>query len=175
MAVDPELLNILVCPECKTTVHLVKQDTALKCERCHRVYPIKDDIPVMLVDEATVERQCNREYMELILEKLQDYDVVVSMACGAGAQLLAAQGYPKEMIEDMGGAGTRTIKMRGGMGLLGVLGKYASLRDAYASIDKAIELNGVAVDFNLKSFAWGRRAAADLEQVRRLLQAGRPN
>ena len=55
MAVDPELLNILVCPECKTTVHLVKQDTALKCERCHRVYPIKDDIPVMLVDEATIE------------------------------------------------------------------------------------------------------------------------
>lgn len=55
MAVDPELLNILVCPECKTPVRLVKQDTALKCERCHRVYPIKDDIPVMLIDEATVE------------------------------------------------------------------------------------------------------------------------
>ena len=55
MAVDPELLSILVCPECKTAVHLVKQDTALKCERCHRVYPIKDDIPVMLIDEATVE------------------------------------------------------------------------------------------------------------------------
>jgi uncharacterized protein YbaR (Trm112 family) len=55
MAVDPELLSILVCPECKTPVRLVKQDTALKCERCHRVYPIKDDIPVMLIDEATVE------------------------------------------------------------------------------------------------------------------------
>lgn len=55
MAVDPELLNILVCPECKTPVHLVKQDTALKCDRCHRVYPIKDDIPVMLIDEATIE------------------------------------------------------------------------------------------------------------------------
>jgi len=55
MAVDPELLSILVCPECKTPVHLVKQETALKCERCHRVYPIKDDIPVMLIDEATVE------------------------------------------------------------------------------------------------------------------------
>src|ERR1044071_3427485 len=46
----------------------------------------------------------------------------------AGAQLLEAQGYPKEMIEDMGGAGTRTIKMRGGMGLLGVLGKYGMYR-----------------------------------------------
>jgi uncharacterized protein YbaR (Trm112 family) len=36
-------------------VALVKNDTALRCERCHRVYPIKDDIPVMLVDEATIE------------------------------------------------------------------------------------------------------------------------
>ena len=46
----------------------------------------------------------------------------------AGAKLLEAQGYPKEMIDDMGGAGTRTIKMRGGMGLLGVLGKYGMYR-----------------------------------------------
>ena len=55
MAVDPALLEILVCPECKTPVTLVKNGTALKCERCRRVYPIKDDIPVMLVDEATIE------------------------------------------------------------------------------------------------------------------------
>jgi indolepyruvate ferredoxin oxidoreductase len=37
-----------------------------------------------------------------------------------------------------------------------------------ASLERAIELNGVAVDFNLKSFLWGRRAAADLERVRRV-------
>jgi uncharacterized protein YbaR (Trm112 family) len=55
MAVDPGLLEILVCPACKTPVRLVKKDTALKCDKCHRVYPIKDDIPVMLIDEATVE------------------------------------------------------------------------------------------------------------------------
>ena len=55
MAVDPELLEILVCPACKSPVQLVKNDTALKCGQCHRVYPIKDDIPVMLIDEATVE------------------------------------------------------------------------------------------------------------------------
>ena len=46
----------------------------------------------------------------------------------AGAGLLQSQGYPKEMIDDMSGAGTRTIKMRGGMGLLGVLGKYGMYR-----------------------------------------------
>jgi hypothetical protein len=55
MAVDPELLEILACPNCKTKVDLVKNGTALKCAQCKRVYPIKDDIPVMLLDEATVE------------------------------------------------------------------------------------------------------------------------
>lgn len=55
MSVDPELLAILACPVCKTEVVLVKDGTALKCKTCHRVYPIKDDIPVMLVDEATTE------------------------------------------------------------------------------------------------------------------------
>ncbi len=55
MAVDPELLEILACPNCKTPVALVKNGTALKCATCHRVYPIKDDIPVMLIDEATIE------------------------------------------------------------------------------------------------------------------------
>ena len=55
MPVDPELLEILVCPACKTPVQLVNDGSALKCNQCHRVYPIKDDIPVMLIDEATVE------------------------------------------------------------------------------------------------------------------------
>ena len=55
MAVDAELLQILACPACKTPVELVKDGAALKCQQCHRVYPIKDDIPVMLIDEATVE------------------------------------------------------------------------------------------------------------------------
>jgi uncharacterized protein YbaR (Trm112 family) len=56
MPVDPELLDILACPNCKTKVELVKNGTALKCAQCKRVYPIKDDIPVMLIDEATIEQ-----------------------------------------------------------------------------------------------------------------------
>jgi uncharacterized protein YbaR (Trm112 family) len=55
MVVDPELLEILACPNCKTPVTVVKNGTALKCATCKRVYPIKDDIPVMLIDEATIE------------------------------------------------------------------------------------------------------------------------
>jgi uncharacterized protein len=55
MAIDPELLEILACPLCKTAVTLVKDGSALRCGTCKRVYPIKDDIPVMLLDEATIE------------------------------------------------------------------------------------------------------------------------
>jgi uncharacterized protein YbaR (Trm112 family) len=55
MPIDTELLEILACPNCKTPVTLVKNGAALKCGQCHRVYPIKDDIPVMLIDEATIE------------------------------------------------------------------------------------------------------------------------
>ena len=55
MAIDPELLEILACPNCKTPVALVRNGTALKCATCKRVYPIKDDIPVMLIDEAAIE------------------------------------------------------------------------------------------------------------------------
>jgi len=55
MPVSPELLEILVCPACKDVpVVLVDDDTGLKCGRCQRIYPIKDDIPVMLIDEATI-------------------------------------------------------------------------------------------------------------------------
>jgi len=55
MAIDPELLEILACPKCKTAVVLVDNNSGLKCRTCRRVYPIKDDIPVMLIDEARIE------------------------------------------------------------------------------------------------------------------------
>jgi uncharacterized protein len=55
MALDPDLLEILVCPACKTPVTLVKDGTALKCASCKRVYAITNDIPNMLIDEATIE------------------------------------------------------------------------------------------------------------------------
>jgi LSD1 subclass zinc finger protein len=55
MPVDPDLLAILACPSCKTPITLVKNGSALKCATCRRVFPIKDDIPVLLVDEAVVE------------------------------------------------------------------------------------------------------------------------
>lgn len=46
-----EILEIVVCPKCKGKVTLEK-NKGLKCEACKLLYPIKDNIPVMLVDEA---------------------------------------------------------------------------------------------------------------------------
>lgn len=48
--IDKELLEILACPLCKTPVEL-KEDR-LVCTKCGRRYPIRDGIPVMLVEEA---------------------------------------------------------------------------------------------------------------------------
>jgi uncharacterized protein YbaR (Trm112 family) len=55
MSIDPKLLQILACPSCKTEVKLTEDEKGLKCIKCSRVYPIRDDIPVMLIDEASVE------------------------------------------------------------------------------------------------------------------------
>jgi len=48
---DKELLNILACPACKASVEL--KDNKLHCTNCKRKYPIKDGIPVMLIEEST--------------------------------------------------------------------------------------------------------------------------
>ncbi|MEK7241769.1 MAG: Trm112 family protein [Planctomycetota bacterium] len=50
--IDKELLEILACPLCKTEVKL--EGEKIVCTRCGRRYPIKDDIPIMLVEEAEV-------------------------------------------------------------------------------------------------------------------------
>ncbi|PYV43114.1 MAG: hypothetical protein DMG09_01060 [Acidobacteria bacterium] len=55
MAISKELLEILACPLCKERVKPTPDGSGLKCVKCHRVYPIRDDVPVMLVDEATIE------------------------------------------------------------------------------------------------------------------------
>jgi hypothetical protein len=55
MAISKELLEILVCPLCKAALELKADESGLKCTQCHRVYPIRDEIPVMLTDEARIE------------------------------------------------------------------------------------------------------------------------
>ncbi len=55
VALDAELLKILVCPLCKTPVTPTADEKGLRCGTCRRVYPVRDDIPIMLVDEARIE------------------------------------------------------------------------------------------------------------------------
>lgn len=55
MAISQDLLEILVCPVDKAKVELKADGSGLKCVECKRVYPVRDDIPVMLVDESRVE------------------------------------------------------------------------------------------------------------------------
>ena len=57
MSLDPQLLEILACPVCKKDLKMTADDKGLKCVKCHRVYPIKDNIPVMLIDEATIDSE----------------------------------------------------------------------------------------------------------------------
>jgi len=52
MAISKELLDILACPKCKGDVNLTEKQDGLVCHACKLMYPIKDDIPVMLIDEA---------------------------------------------------------------------------------------------------------------------------
>lgn len=55
MPISEQLLEILVCPACRARVEIKADKSGLKCVECKRVYPIRDDIPVMLIDEATIE------------------------------------------------------------------------------------------------------------------------
>ncbi len=52
MALNQELLDILACPKCKGDIHLSDTGDGLICDSCKLIYEIRDDIPVMLIDEA---------------------------------------------------------------------------------------------------------------------------
>ena len=53
MALDPQLLEILACPEDKGPLYYLADEDTLYNPRLHRRYDVRDDIPVMLIDEAT--------------------------------------------------------------------------------------------------------------------------
>jgi hypothetical protein len=52
MALSKELLDILACPKCKGEIVLVDDQSGLVCHGCALKYPIREGIPVMLIDEA---------------------------------------------------------------------------------------------------------------------------
>ena len=52
MTISEELLEILACPKCKGEIHLNETKDGLICDLCRLLYEIRDDIPIMLIDEA---------------------------------------------------------------------------------------------------------------------------
>jgi uncharacterized protein YbaR (Trm112 family) len=52
MAISKELLDILACPKCKGDLRLNDAEDGLICESCKLIYEIKDEIPIMLIEEA---------------------------------------------------------------------------------------------------------------------------
>jgi len=57
MEVPKFALDILVCPVCKARVELLSDQSGIKCSACGRVYPVRDEIPVMLAEEAKLEQK----------------------------------------------------------------------------------------------------------------------
>jgi uncharacterized protein len=53
--IPQDLLDILVCPVCKKSLVLKDNGQALKCGECRRAFPIRDGIPILLVDQAVTE------------------------------------------------------------------------------------------------------------------------
>jgi uncharacterized protein YbaR (Trm112 family) len=53
--IPQDLLDILVCPVCKKQLVLKESGESLRCGECRRVYPVRDNIPILLVDEAVTE------------------------------------------------------------------------------------------------------------------------
>ena len=53
MSVSPQLLSILVCPKCRSELEYREAEAQLVCHTCRLRYPVRDNIPIMLIDEAT--------------------------------------------------------------------------------------------------------------------------
>jgi uncharacterized protein len=53
--IPKDLLDILVCPACRKPLALKGNSENLKCEACRRVYPIRDNIPILLIDESVID------------------------------------------------------------------------------------------------------------------------
>jgi uncharacterized protein YbaR (Trm112 family) len=62
--IDKELLDILACPACKGDIVYDQKNEKLNCQKCGRRYPIRDGIPVMLIDEAELPAEREKKSQE---------------------------------------------------------------------------------------------------------------
>ena len=88
MNLDPLLLEILVCPDCKGTLTVDQDHDELLCNGCGLAYPVRDNIPIMLVDEAR--------------RPARPAEDVAADAAGSGATPTAASGADAAAADDAG-------------------------------------------------------------------------
>jgi len=69
MTLAAELLEILACPEDKGPLYYIESESMLYNDRLHRAYEIRDDIPVMLIDEAKTVDDAEHERLVGIIER----------------------------------------------------------------------------------------------------------
>ncbi|NND74661.1 MAG: Trm112 family protein [Ilumatobacter sp.] len=69
MALSPTLLEILACPEDKGPLYYLEAESALYNPRLHRRYEIRDDIPVMLIDEAATVDDAEHDRLMAIIDE----------------------------------------------------------------------------------------------------------
>lgn len=62
MALNKELLGLLACPKCKGGLTLTDREKGLACPACRLVFPIRDEIPIMLVEEAVDQEKWEKEH-----------------------------------------------------------------------------------------------------------------
>jgi ferredoxin len=85
---DKRNILILGCNECVTVCEAGGKKEVGILASALRMYFMKEDKEIN-IDEITLERQCDREYLEEIREVIDQYDAVVSLACGVGVQFMA--------------------------------------------------------------------------------------
>ncbi len=93
MGLDQKLLDILVCPQCKGELALIEGGVNLLCDRCKLKYPVRDGIPIMVMEEAVDLRQQRPEGAPGIAEeRLPKVTFRVSSGVDAGMSFQLEQG-----------------------------------------------------------------------------------
>lgn len=64
MALHPDLLQILACPECHEHIVPIDNEQGLLCSACKVIYPVRENIPVMLVEESIPEKNWEEHLIE---------------------------------------------------------------------------------------------------------------
>jgi len=103
MAISKELVSVLACPKCHGPVRLTVNETGLLCSRCQLEYPVRDDVPVMMVEEGLAAGQLAADEMS---QAASEESVTIEVVDGKskGMEFTLSRGSCRAMgrsIDDM--------------------------------------------------------------------------